>query len=69
MKTIRKINLKELQGVEMTRPELKFLVGGCGSSGKKKICCNPNNGSCSSETTADNCDGSPCGEGVPFNCW
>lgn len=33
MKTIHKINLKELQGVELQRPEMKFLVGGCGSDG------------------------------------
>lgn len=32
MKTIRKINVKELQGVELQRPEMKFLVGGCGSN-------------------------------------
>jgi natural product precursor len=81
MKRIGRLNLKDLSGKRLQRPEMKFLVGGYGEGGyggddddsskkKYKICCLPTpvDGTCTKEFRSDVCDGDLCGDEQNYSC-
>ena len=39
---MKRINLYELQGTKMNRPEMRFLVGGCGGCDDAGVTCDGN---------------------------